>query len=106
MERTCPFCGKRFTPVYGAVTKVFCSQKCRDLSYAQYGPYNRASITFRCAKCGRLVITEGGSDARTRFCSLECEKKYWRHPPYDHEASRQNFHSIQDYESWERRTNA
>ena len=28
------------------------------------------------------------------------------HPPHEREHSHQNFHSIQEYESWERRTNA
>ena len=67
-------------------------------------------IEFDCAHCGHHVVTEGlhdngRPDKRTRFCSKECEKKYWRHPPFDHESSRQNFRSIQEYASWERRTN-
>lgn len=41
------------------------------------------SITFECSKCGRQVTTDGIKDHRTRFCSQECEKRYWRHPPYE-----------------------
>ena len=44
-------------------------------------------------------------DMRTRFCSESCEKKYWRHPPFESITSRMNFHSFQEYMSWEQRTN-
>ena len=39
----------------------------------------------RCSQCGRLVQTEGGvKDKRTRFCSRECEKKFWKRPHWEH----------------------
>lgn len=70
------------------------------------GKIQYPSITFNCAKCGRTVVTEEGSgDKRTRFCSESCERAYWRHPPYENEASRTNFHSVEEYASWEGRTN-
>lgn len=103
--KTCPECGRTFAPTIGATIQVFCSGRCQARYSVKHGPYNRPSITFICAKCGRTVVTEGGRDARTRFCSPECEKKYWRHPPHEHESSRQNFRSIEEYERWERRTN-
>lgn len=67
-------------------------------------------VEFDCANCGRHVVTEilkknGRPDMRRRFCCAECEKKYWRHPPQDRESSRQNFSSIRQYASWEKRTN-
>ena len=105
MSKTCPWCGKTFEPTPYAVTQVFCNSKCQDKYFNKHGPYCYPSITFVCAKCGKTVVTEGGRDKRTRFCSRECEKKYWRHPPHDRESCRQNFHSLQEYESWERITN-
>lgn len=104
--KTCPECGKRFEPKFGAVTQLFCSRKCQARYRKKHGSHGYPSITFTCAQCGRTVVTGGWLDKRSRFCSRECEKRYWRHPPHEYESSRQNFHSIEEYESWERRTNA
>ena len=100
----CPNCKEEFTP--RTVVQIYCSRRCGYQYRAKHEVNNWPSISFNCAKCGRLVVTDGKRDMRTRFCSQSCEKNYWRHPPHEHEASRQNFHSLQEYESWERRTNA
>ena len=64
------------------------------------------SIEFECSQCGRKVVTVGGTrDKRTRFCSSQCEKKYWRHPPWENDKSRINFRSVDEYARYERRTN-
>ena len=100
----CLFCGDNFTPL--STTQKYCSSACgqkyrRRHNIAEAWP----SIEFRCSKCGRKVVTEAGKDHRTRFCSAECEKKYWRHPPHERESSRMNFRSVAEYISHERRTN-
>lgn len=101
----CKNCGKDFVPL--SVVQIYCCEKC-GREFRKKNDMNKyyPSITFPCAKCGKIVVTEGGTrDKRTRFCSKVCEKKYWRHPPWEKETSRTNFHSVQEYLSWERRTN-
>ena len=34
-----------------------------------------------------------------------CEKKYWRHPHWENPSTRINFHSVEEYASYERITN-
>lgn len=98
----CPNCGKEFSE--RTVVQKFCSTKCGN-QYRQKHKAIYPSITFNCAHCGHTVVTDGIKDKRTRFCCQECERKYWRHPPYERESNRQNFHSLSEYASWERRTN-
>ena len=99
----CLECGKEF--VERTVIQKYCSKKCGDI-FRKTHKILSPSITFRCAKCGKLVVTEDGtSDKRSRFCSAVCEKKYWRHPPYEFMAGKVNFHSINEYLNWEKRTN-
>lgn len=82
----CLNCGKPME--MRTVVQLYCSKRCQ-MEY--YRTHKREaidarwpSITFNCAKCGRTVTTEPGSDdRRTKFCSPECEKKYWRHPPWE-----------------------
>lgn len=102
---TCLHCGKSFTP--GTVIQKYCSASCGN-KYRRVHTISEAwpSITFNCAHCGRTVVTEAGKDRRTRFCSQSCEKKYWRHPLHERESSHQNFHSIAEYISYERRSNS
>lgn len=99
----CRQCGTEFTPL--SVNQKFCSASCGAKWRYRHGADPVPSVTFRCAKCGKLVVTDGISDRRTRFCSQSCEKRWWRHPPYEHESSRTNFRSVAEYASWERRTN-
>ena len=99
----CPQCNTEFTPL--SVTQIYCSSKCGN-KYRKNHKAISPSITFDCAFCGKTVVTEDGTgDRRTRFCSAVCEKKYWRHPPFENVIVRTNFHSLQEYQSWERRTN-
>ena len=98
----CRQCGCEFTPV---LNQIYCSEKCRVIQNRKKGELGYPSITFSCAKCGRVVVTEGKKDKRSRFCSPECEKKYWRHPPYEHPTSNTMFHNVGDYLSYERRSN-
>lgn len=102
----CLECGEEFTPL--AVNQIYCSRRCgRTYWRKNREKMKYPSITFSCAQCGRTVVTEeGGKDKRTRFCSAQCEKKYWRHPRWDKASSNTNYHSIAEYAGWERRTNA
>lgn len=101
----CPECGEEFIQL--TVVQKYCSTICGD----RYRRKNRGkikypSITFSCSQCGRTVVTEEGSgDRRTRFCSVRCEKKFWKHPHWENPATRINFHSVEEYKSYEERTN-
>lgn len=103
--KICPNCGKQFEP--NKPEQKYCCPKCAQKYHKKHGkgadiePYE-----FTCAKCGRLVQVTDWRDKRTRFCSKECEKRFWRHPPHEYETSTTNFRSLKDYQSWERRTNA
>lgn len=102
MKTICPQCGCEFT---AALNKIFCSVKCQAKYNRTKGAAGYPTIEFSCAKCGRLVVTDGKGDKRSRFCSPECEKKYWRHPPHEHTTSNTMFHNIGEYLSYERRSN-
>lgn len=101
----CLQCGAEFTP--RTVIQKYCSTKCKYRYYSRHDVNtDYPSITFTCAQCGKTVVTEGGvKDKRTRFCCAACEKKFWRHPPWENPSTRINFHSVEEYASWERRTN-
>lgn len=81
----CLNCGEVFSP--GTVIQKFCCEKCgKEYRRTHNMDDLYPSITFNCAKCGRTVVTEGGTkDKRSRFCCAECEKKYWRHPPNEND---------------------
>lgn len=76
---------------------------------------DRAGLSVECAnrRCRRVFVIgerrNGKLDKRTRFCCAQCEKQYWRdvtrHPKQGNGAPMQEFHSLQDYGSYERRTN-
>ena len=99
----CPQCRKEFVKEHPV--QKYCSKKC----YNKYRKENGKcapwpELTFNCAWCGKVVVT-GGTDRRSRFCSYECERKYWRHPSYDYESYSQAFHTLGEMESYEKRTN-
>ena len=98
----CPECGRIFVP---SLNQLYCSKKCSFRYYKKHGPVGYPSVTFNCAKCGRVVATDGKKDRRSRFCSPECEKRYWRHPPHEHTTSNTMFHNVSDYLSYEHRSN-
>ncbi len=102
----CEYCGAEFSPL--AVTQRYCSNKC---GYTYRRKHKDAaqrhfpSVAFNCSQCGRVVVTDGIRDRRTRFCSAQCEKKFWRHPHWENTATRTNFKSVEAYAAYERRTN-
>lgn len=102
----CEYCGAEFTPL--TVNQRYCSGKCGYTYRRKHKDATRRhfpAVTFNCSQCGRAVVTDGIRDRRTRFCSPECEKKYWRHPPHDNPATRTNFKSFAAYATYEKRTN-
>ena len=102
----CEYCGADFAPL--SVNQRYCSDKC-GVAYRKRNPdaarQHFPIVTFNCSQCGHTVVTDGLRDRRTRFCSHECEKKFWRHPHWEHSTTRTNFHSVAEYASYERRTN-
>lgn len=106
ISKYCWNCGKPIQPKQYAQHQKFCSEKCR-LEYKKLKKTTNyfEPFTFRCSKCGRVVSIEDPNDKRTRFCCKECEKKYWRHPPYEHPTNITNYHSVDEYISYEQKTN-
>ena len=101
----CLYCKEEFIPL--TINQKYCSRICGYKFRKNYNvEKDYPSITFSCAKCGRVVVTEPGTkDKRTRFCSSVCEKKYWRHPPWEHKSNLSNFHSMEEYLGYEKRRN-
>ena len=102
---TCQNCGKPISASPYTAKQLFCCEECRVEFHKKNKKITFVPFDFTCARCGRVIHIESIDDKRTRFCCEECEKRYWRHPPYEHETSKTNFHSAQEYLSWERRTN-
>lgn len=96
----CPECEKEFAPM--SVNQKYCSVKC-GRTYRRNHPetVNFPAVSFRCAKCGKAVVTDGKNDKRTRFCSQVCEKKYWRHPPKNSALTNYNGKFLEWYEKQE-----
>lgn len=107
ISKKCYNCGQPIHADPFSTHQKFCCVECRN----QYRREHKTDTYFRpfyfeCSECGQLVEVLNDKDKRTRFCCRECEKKYWKHPPYEQETSRTNFHSIQEYLAYEKRTNA
>ena len=99
----CMECGKPFAAQNAR--HACCSTECALKWRRRNQTPQRVSIAFTCAKCGRAVVTEPErGDRRSRFCSMECEKKYWRHPPKEGKEVR-NYTCAEVYMAYERRTN-
>lgn len=98
----CLNCGKEFSA--RTVNHMYCCIKCGKEYRKKHGGGIYLITSFRCATCGKLVVTDGIRDKRTRFCCESCEKKFWKHPPSEHSALK-NWHSMEEYESYERRSN-
>ena len=96
----CKCCGWEFE---AARNQIFCSQEC--IWYGRKDANPEGKPAFTCAKCGRLVVVDEKHDRRTRFCSAECEKRYWRHPPHEQTTQNINFKSIKRLRWWENKTN-
>ena len=103
----CPECGKIFNP--HSIHQIYCSEECGKAYRKIHGRFEREKITFNCAKCGRAVTTEPeNGDKRSRFCCVQCERKYWRHPPADNPSTFKNFMSASEmlgYERWANEAN-
>lgn len=98
----CLNCGIEFIQL--SVTQKYCCKKC-GREYRKNHCVACPAITFNCSYCGKLVVTDGEKDKRTRFCCSTCEKKFWKHPHWENTAVRMNFHNAKDYISYEKRTN-
>lgn len=72
----CVSCGKEFQAA--SPSQKYCSKEC--LVYGSNHRLARPPYEFYCAHCGKHVVTAPYNDRRSRFCSRNCEKKYWRHP--------------------------
>ncbi len=81
----CIVCGKEFEP--NRSWQKYCCPQCKH-----YADHHSAEIKsreedteapvireFHCRKCGTLVQVRDHKDFRMRFCSLKCEKAYWKH---------------------------
>lgn len=101
----CLECGNSFVAL--SVTQKYCSARCGKIYRQKHSNEELwPSVTFNCSQCGKQVTTEAGSkDMRSRFCCASCEKKFWRHPPWENPSTRINFRSAKEYASYERRTN-
>lgn len=97
----CINCNKEFVP---ALNQIFCCKKCKNRYWHLHrGSKNYPPFEFVCSQCGKSVVTLGGTDKRSRFCSVYCEKKYWRHS--EKKSSLTSFHSLSSYLSYEKHTN-
>lgn len=97
----CLNCGEEFTPQ--AVNQKYCCVSCQR-KYIRTHDMDKEypSITFTCARCGKTVVTEGGTkDKRTRFCSKSCEKKFWRKPHWENKSSNVTFQNEKLLKLWE-----
>lgn len=84
----CAVCGKEFEPK--RVSQRYCSYTCRRYANHHGGkehpiggdtfPGQPIIRKFHCVKCGKLVYITDQNDCRTKFCSQQCEKRYWKHP--------------------------
>lgn len=105
-EDRCPVCGEKFEKIHRL--QVYCSETCYQAADRRKVKAQRLrpSVRFECAHCGKTVITDPESgDKRSRFCSKECERKYWRHPPQDYSPRNQCFQSAGQIAAYEKRTN-
>lgn len=81
----CPVCGKEFTA--HRATERYCSVICRRYAYrhrdeappSQRDSSGKTLRSFRCIRCGKLVVVTQGADKRRKFCSPHCERLYWKH---------------------------
>lgn len=56
---------------------AFCSKACQEWYYNHFGALPTSGHRFECKECGRTVVT-GDNDRRTVFCSVDCERRFWR----------------------------
>ena len=81
----CVNCGKALTGLH----KKFCSRTCIKQYYRTHDVEHKDRSErdihvireFGCRFCGKTVYVSDKNDRRKVFCSVTCEKKYWKHPP-------------------------
>ena len=133
-RKSCAICGKKFNT--SSRGNRYCSVECMrrrfdaerldfsvdDRLYtsaelSELAPSARIGLRVACGngRCRRVFVIgdreDGKPDKRTRFCCAACEKQYWRdvtrHPAKaSNGAPMQGFRTMQEYASYERRTNA
>ena len=101
----CPMCGVEF--IAPTPNRVFCTLKCGHTYYKRYGKHGFPVKRFICdlPGCGKEIVTNGDDDQRYRFCCIEHAQKFWRDLPRNSPYKNQRWRSIEEYASWERRTN-
>ena len=90
MTEICAMCGRAYEPTGKASRRrYYCSRKCGQEAYRlrmRGGEDVRLRVfkpeTVDCAYCGLPFTIEKPSDARTRFCSDYCQKRYWGTLPH------------------------
>ena len=87
VQRECPICHNVFTPKRS--NQKYCSSGCRryrekhiDVKHAEPGLGVPIIREFRCRQCAKLIRIADPDDKRHVFCSVQCEREYWRHSYY------------------------
>lgn len=83
----CPVCNKTFIPK--RKSQKYCSSACRryrekHIEVVREEPKPGVPIIreFRCRQCMKLIQIADPADKRHVFCSVACEREYWRHSYY------------------------
>lgn len=69
----CPVCLNTFTP--NVPFQKYCSYNCLVKSHSLKPKPPRAPFEFRCAHCGKLVVTAPYRDNRYKYCSRRCHDR-------------------------------
>lgn len=69
----CPICHTVFEPA--VPFQKYCSHECCVKSLSLKPKPAREPFEFRCAHCGKLVITEPFHDKRFKYCSRRCHDR-------------------------------
>lgn len=76
--RICLNCGTVFEE--NSVTQKYCCSKCRLEYLKNHDIKSMYTVReFECSRCGKHVVTSTErTDKRTKFCSSECERAFWK----------------------------
>lgn len=77
----CAWCGEEFAP--NSDTQAFCCGSCYQKYYRAHNRdmsavYPKRKFICKNPKRGKVVVTEGPGDMRSKFCCEQCMKYYWR----------------------------
>ena len=105
VKEICPMCGVEF--IAPTPNRVFCNPKCASMYHSRFGKHGYPIKRFTCdlPGCDKTVVTNGDDDRRYRFCCIEHARRFWLNPPRNSPYRNQKWHSVEEYASWERRTN-